>query len=55
MNEATEQFFQDLGQRGYEPLVAKFTGRIRFDVVNGRGTDCWLVTINKGDRGVTRG
>ena len=54
MNEATGQFFQELGQRGYEPLVAKFTGRIRFDVVDGRGTDCWLVTIDKGDITVSR-
>ena len=39
MSDATEQFFEELGQRGYEPLVAKFSGRVRFDVVDGRRTE----------------
>jgi predicted lipid carrier protein YhbT len=54
MSDATEQFFQELGQRGYEPLVAKFSGRVRFDVVDGRRTDRWLVAIDKGDVAVSR-
>ena len=54
MSDATEQFFNDLGQRGYEPLVAKISGRVRFDVVDGRRTDSWLVAIDKGDIAVSR-
>ena len=54
MSDATEQFFEELGQRGYEPLVAKFSGRVRFDVVDGRRTYRWLVAIDKGDLAVSR-
>jgi predicted lipid carrier protein YhbT len=54
MSDATEQFFQELAERGYEPLVAKFSGRVRFDVVDGDRTDRWFVTINKGDIAVSR-
>ena len=54
MSDATEQFFEELGQRGHEPLVAKFSGRVRFDVVDGDHTDRWLVTIDKGDIAVSR-
>ncbi len=55
MSDATEQFFEELGQRGYEPLVAKFSGRVRFEVVG------WTThsiagssQIDKGDLAVSR-
>jgi predicted lipid carrier protein YhbT len=54
MSDETERFFEDLGQRGYEPLVAKFSGRVRFDLVDGRRTDHWLVAIDKGNLSVSR-
>ena len=54
MSDATEQFFDELEQRGYEPLVAKFSGRVRFEVVDGTRTERWLVTIDKGDIAVSR-
>ena len=54
MNDATEQFFEELGQRGFEPLVAKFTGRVRFEVVDGTHTRHWIVAIDKGNLEVSR-
>ena len=47
------QFFQKLDRRGHEPLLAKVTGRVRFDVVGGGHTDRWLVTVSKGDIAVS--
>jgi putative sterol carrier protein len=43
------QFFQELGRREHEPLLAKATGRVRFDLVEGGRTDRWLVTLDKSD------
>ena len=43
------QFFGELGRRGHEPLLAKATGRVRFDLVDGGRTDRWLVAVDKGD------
>jgi predicted lipid carrier protein YhbT len=42
------RFFEELGQRGHEPLLAKVTGRVRVDLVNGGRTDHWLMAIDKG-------
>ncbi len=53
MTDTAEKFFEELGRRGHEPLLAKVTGRVRFDLVNGTHTDSWLVTINKGDLAVS--
>ncbi len=47
-------FFDTLGRRGYEPLLRKVTGRIRFDVTDGPGTDSWIVAIDHGNISVSR-
>ena len=47
------QFFQKLGRREHEPLLAKVTGRVRFDLVEGGHTDRWLVAVDKGDTAVS--
>ena len=47
------QFFQKLDRREHEPLLAKVTGRVRFDLVEGGHTDRWLVTVDKGDTAVS--
>ena len=50
MSEDVVEFFEELGRRGHEPLLAKVTGRVRFDLVDGGGTaDRWLVAVDKGD------
>jgi predicted lipid carrier protein YhbT len=54
MSEATEQFFEELSGRGHEPTLARVTGRVRFDIVHGKHTRHWLVTIDRGDITVAR-
>jgi predicted lipid carrier protein YhbT len=49
MSDDVVEFFEELGRRGREPLLAKVTGRVRFDLVDGGRTDRWLVAVNKGD------
>jgi putative sterol carrier protein len=49
MSDDVVEFFEELGRRGHEPLLAKVTGRVRFDLVDGDRTDRWLVAIDKGD------
>jgi hypothetical protein len=46
-------FFEDLGQRAYEPLLASVTGSVRFDVTGGRSNH-WLVVIKRGKVVVSR-
>jgi putative sterol carrier protein len=48
------EFFAELGRRGHEPLLEKTRGSARFDVADGRRTERWLVTIDKGDLRVSR-
>ena len=54
MIDSTAEFFQELGRRGHEPLLEKATGIVRFDLVDGKRTDRWLVTLDKGDVSVSR-
>ena len=53
MSDAVVEFFEELGRRGHEPLLAKVTGRVRFDLVDGGRTDRWLVAVDKGDTTVS--
>jgi putative sterol carrier protein len=48
------EFFAELGRRGHEPLLEKAKGSARFEVTDGRRTERWRVTIDKGDLGVSR-
>ena len=54
MTEATTEFFDELSERGHEPLLEKVTGTVRFDLGNRRQTHHWLVSIVKGDVAVSR-
>src|SRR5678810_407384 len=49
MSDDVVEFFEELGRRGHEPLLAKVTGRVRFDLVDGGRTDRWLVAVDRGD------
>jgi ubiquinone biosynthesis protein UbiJ len=42
------EFFQELGGRGFEPLLAKVRGWVRFELVEPDHTDRWLVAVDKG-------
>jgi putative sterol carrier protein len=52
--DSTAEFFDELGSRGHEALLRKATGSARFDLVAGKRTERWLVTIDKGDIRVSR-
>jgi putative sterol carrier protein len=53
--DATADFFDDLSKRGQEPLLGKVRATVRFDIVDGRRTDRWLVAIEDGALNVSRG
>jgi putative sterol carrier protein len=48
------KLFDELAQREYEPLLEKTVGSARFEVVDGKRTQRWHVTIDKGHVRVTR-
>ena len=50
----SEALFEELGRRGHEPLLEKVSGTIRFEIVDGKQTERWLVSIDKGDLSVSR-
>ena len=54
MGDATSQFFDDLAQRGHNPMLEKVSATMRFDIRDGDRTERWLVTIDKGDVAVSR-
>ncbi|MFC8848399.1 MULTISPECIES: SCP2 sterol-binding domain-containing protein [unclassified Micromonospora] len=54
MLEATTGFFEDLDRRGYEPLLVKTSGTIRFDLHEGPQTTHWLVAVDRGRMSVSR-
>jgi putative sterol carrier protein len=49
MSDDVVEFFEELGRRGHEPLLAKVTGRVRFDLADGGRPDRWLVAVDRGD------
>ncbi len=55
ITDPTARFFDELAVRGHEPLLQKASGAMRFDIVDGRRTRRWLVTVDRGDVGVTSG
>jgi predicted lipid carrier protein YhbT len=54
MSGPTEALFEELGRRQHEPMLEKVSGSIRFEIVDGKRTERWLVTIDKGDVAVSR-
>jgi putative sterol carrier protein len=48
------RFFDELAQRGHEPLLEKEEGTVRVDLVEGKQVERWLVAIDKGDVTVSR-
>jgi putative sterol carrier protein len=37
MTDATTEFFEQLEERGHEPVLEKSTGTVRFDIKDGKG------------------
>jgi putative sterol carrier protein len=54
MTDLTAEFFDDLAQRGHEPLLGNASGTMRFDIADGKRTETWSVKIDKGDLSVSR-
>ena len=52
--EITERFFDELAQRGHEPLLRKARGSIRFEIVDGKKVDRRIVAVDRGDITVSR-
>jgi putative sterol carrier protein len=53
-SDPTADFFAKLATRGREPLLAKAVGSARFNIVDGKRTESWLLTIDKGELLVSR-
>jgi putative sterol carrier protein len=49
MADATTEFMNDLGRRGYDPFLRKVNETVRFDLSSGKKIDRWLVRIANGD------
>jgi putative sterol carrier protein len=50
----TAEFFDELAQRGHEPLLRKASGSVRFDIADGKKIDRRFVVIDKGTITVSR-
>jgi SCP-2 sterol transfer family protein len=48
MSDPVDDFFNDLAQRGYEPLLQHASGSIRFDVLDKDQLDHWWIGIDRG-------
>ena len=51
---SADEFFDELAQHEYQPLLEKASGAARFEVVDGKQTQRWLVQIDKGHIRVSR-
>ena len=52
--DATTEFFRDLGDRGHMAVWGDVVGAVAVELVDGSSTERWLITIDKGDVGVSR-
>jgi putative sterol carrier protein len=54
MADPSVEFFDGLSEQGHLPHMEKVSGILRFDVVDGKRTARWFLTIKKGDLAVSR-
>ena len=54
MADVIAEFFGALDRRGYEPMLKKASGTLRFDVANGKRIERWFVAVERGDVAVSR-
>ncbi|KXK59973.1 sterol-binding protein [Micromonospora rosaria] len=54
MVDATTRFFEDLDRRGFEPLLEKTSGTLRFDLHEDAQTTHWLIQVDRGRIRVSR-
>jgi putative sterol carrier protein len=53
MVDATAKFFTDLESSGHQPLLAKATGSLRFELSEGKAVERWRVDVRRGDVAVS--
>ena len=46
--DATTEFFDGLAQRGYEPLLRKLSGAVRFEIADGKRIERRYLSVDKG-------
>jgi putative sterol carrier protein len=49
VTDPTTEFFEALRTRGHDPRLRGATGTFRFELVEGKNIDRWLVSVHKGD------
>ena len=54
MVDRTAEFFEQVHRRGHEPLLARTSGRIRFEVASDGHAQHWLVTVRRGALSVSQ-
>jgi alkyl sulfatase BDS1-like metallo-beta-lactamase superfamily hydrolase len=54
MADAVAVVLDSLAARGHEPRLEGMTAAVRFDVLDGRRTQHWLLTVKNGDIEVSR-
>jgi putative sterol carrier protein len=55
IDDTATAFFEELSERQHEPLVAKGHGTVCIELIDGKKTQPWLVTIDHGDLDVFQG
>ena len=53
MTDSTTDFFDELGRRGYEPLLRKSKGTVRFEIVDRKRIERRYVTVDRGNISVS--
>lgn len=54
MTDTIVEFFDELNRRGHEPRLEKLNGTIRIELAENGQSRHWLLTVKKGEIGVTR-
>ncbi|GGK06826.1 hypothetical protein GCM10010123_40710 [Pilimelia anulata] len=54
MSDVTTAFFEELAESGYEPMLRRATGTIRFDLESDDRVTQWMVAIDHGVPAVSR-
>jgi predicted lipid carrier protein YhbT len=53
MRDQTAKFFAELQNAGHQPLLAKSSGSLRFELADGNAVERWRVDVNHGDIAVS--
>ena len=54
MSDPRAEFFERIGEQGFDPRLGHARGSVRFDVQGGDRDECWRVSLDRGAIQVTR-